>query len=985
MKIRFQNSLLVALTLGALGVSASGDLGGMGNPASKPVRLETLKTHSRLSLKMDDSVSYEWKRLSDGFELELKGLSLADIGAPLGDEARWASQYAALRDPRLASIELSEDTAGVKIRGRWRFPVGAQELADPQMESFDYRDKLKGALVLDFWLKDGPTVAEVQAREAAEKKQAVVVKARRAEKKRAERHIARAKARVIAEDVTQFCHQPLTEASHVFLRFHPVHERVEFKKWFSATTPDEKFLYYEPKSKSQEAQYVRLALKLYRSGNPALAIRTIEFFDQEYPKSTFRMEMIFLRANALLKLGHKEDAEARLRSLLKQAKNTHVAMHAGMYLANKAYAENNYLAALEHFLWLIAEHPENRQRWVFHLGAAECARRLKQTERAAKEYQWITELAPSPETRAEGLLRMGDLYMDRFQYPQGLAAYSQALRHFKPQSEKFPPIHINRAEALYGLGEFDRAREAFKEFLDKFPGHPEGWRATFRLGEIEGRQRTVDAKESRDWFLETINRFPFTPGATLARLRLIPCADHAGFTLDSATRFFNDEAEKFDASAQVAMDRYKDFRALSRVRAYMTMNYQEQAVATAIDELKAGPRVETRRILGGMLGALFRKTILSLLERGKKMEALTFYEQRADFVSKSEGQLEPDFLLKLSQTASDLGLGKLAQRFSHDYDQVVKARARLEASGPSRAVATDAPKADDPEDPEVRMHAAEIQFTQAKALYMAATKLKNKSATPSTPRIDEETESKIRAALQNVAPESKFSYERELILGLLDESAQKPASALRHAAKARLLEPKKDGPTDLRLEAWTARLEARVGDPSAALALLKVVEARLSAKESEEESEEVENEQPTATEVLGVPSVPTREELWVAQSEILEKMGRWGEAAATYARAVEQGLGGTQARYAYARALLKTRVPENREKALSLLEKLAAEAPPMKKGPPPAPDSPEGVALAKAIASMSSKDLFWRRLASETLANERTTDKTKSNAKEGGK
>src|SRR5581483_9784991 len=112
-------------------------------------------------------------------------------------------------------------------------------------------------------------------------------------------------------------------------------------------------------------------------------------------------------------------------------------------------------------------------------------------DRAAKEYEWVAEKAPDAKFRAEGALRQGDLFMSRFQYDQALASYFHGLHYFGKEAKDFASIHINRAEALYWLEQWDRAEEAFKAFLEGFPAHPEGWRAAFRIAEIHARRDRV--------------------------------------------------------------------------------------------------------------------------------------------------------------------------------------------------------------------------------------------------------------------------------------------------------------------------------------------------------------------------------------------------------------------------------------------------------------------------------------------------------------
>ena len=886
------------------------------------IHLQTFKTHSRLSIRLDEGVEARWKETTEGFELLLKGIGLADLGAPVGGEKEWLAHLASPRDSRLGGLRFVETPEGVKVLGQWSFPKGEMDPANPKMEKFDFREKSPAQYVVDFWPVRSLTMGESKAlnrrttRENEIRKQQELAHARESRKQKV------AQARAEAEDVGRFCREPLSEHSDVILPFVPVHEKVDFARWFQVTTPDNGYSYLEPKGGEQDAEYVRLALKLYREGNLALVVKTLDFLEAEYPRSTYRYEMRFLRANALIKLGMSEQAIPILTELRVTSGDGPVGLQAGLFTAIRGIDRGEFLASLEGFLWLIQRYPEHRMAWVFHLGAAEASYALKQTERSAIEYQWVMDNAPDRRSQSEAAFRMGDLYMTRGQYEQGLAAYFQALSRFKGESASFPALHVNRGEALYWLGQYEASKATFDGFLEKFPSHPAGWRATFRLGEIAARKNDPESRQAaRVHYNETINRYPFSPGATLGRIRLLPCEDHGGFDAGSADKFFSGEALRFDGGGEIGMERYREFRGLSRIRSLITLGAIDRGIDVAIQELQANPKSQARILFGSTLRALFRKSILAKLDTGKGFEALSFYQAKIDQIPRTNGPVsieEADYLLKLSRAASDLGLGTVASRISETYQKSVHDEgARALAGNPIL---------------EDRLQAAEVKFTQAKALWTES---------------GAKEEVKITELLGSVNEESAHSHEREIILGLLAETAGKNATALSHALKAQLLAPR---PTSPRLRAWIANLQAKAGDPRAAVTLLA---------ELESEPKQTASEQDFAS-VLGMGSVPDREKLILTQGELLSKLGKWGEAAKAYSRAVEAGLGGNQALYEYSHSLARTGAHGDHEKSRKVLEKLA----------------------------QSEKDDFWRKLARQSSPVGKANGNanvSSNNAKEGGK
>src|SRR5690606_20869595 len=179
-----------------------------------------------------------------------------------------------------------------------------------------------------------------------------------------------------------------------------------------------------------------------------------------------------------------------------------------------------------------------------------------------------------------------------------LAAYYKALKHFGNESDRVPTVLLNRAEALYSLGQWDRAENAFEEFLVKHPSHPSGWRATFRLGEIAGRKHGKSfADVSRKRFYETVNRFPMSPGAMLARIRLVPCGDHGGYGYTAAKAFLEGEATRYDGMGEVFVENYPDLVSLAYVRMLVAMGREEEAIRAATDRILSVRASKTRDIL----------------------------------------------------------------------------------------------------------------------------------------------------------------------------------------------------------------------------------------------------------------------------------------------------------------------------------------------------------------------------------------------------
>ncbi|MFN7685949.1 MAG: hypothetical protein ACK5QT_11130 [Oligoflexia bacterium] len=914
---RLQKTLFLARLV--LAGVVSGQLAAADQP-SDFVQLQTFKTHSRLTVKLDPSVEVIRQKTgaeaSQGFEFVLKGLSLSDLGAPFGSESEWLRQLDGIwkSDPRLTRLRLIEQESGVLVRGEWKFPSGRLALASPAMDSFHYRKDQ--AYVIDFWIKPGPTLIQSKAAQARQKNEERLKQAEAAVQRRSAERRALAAARVEMEDSLRFCRDAWDEGREVFLPFVAAKSPFRFEKYLPQRTPDQDYPYSEPTGNSEEAQYFRLALKLYRKEKYALVHKTLDFFDRKFKGSSLAEESQFLRANAALKLGFEDQGILTLNRIIAKSQTSPAALHAAMFLALKKHQAGDELGAFESFMGLLQNHASHRLVWVFRMGVAEALASLKQTQRAVSEYRWIMENAPDRKSQVEGAVRIGDIFLERRQYDQALAAYFLASQEFGSELDRFPHFWINRAEALYWLGQYERAAEAFSAFQTNFGSHPMAWRASFRLSELEGRKG--NEKKAQSLLVETMNRYPYSPGATLARARAMACEPSQRPGVEGLSSFFEKQMAQFDGDAQVVMDRFADFRGLAHVRALLAAGAEEKAIEVALKELDGRSDNAAKSAVAKMLEHLFRRSLLARLgttpDDASRLSALSYYHEMGSRIPHFPGNVDSDYLLKLSQAAIEIGMPGWSRELAATYQQ---------RAGSDRVIAMAADSSVDR-----KLLDSEKAYTEARAIWVGAV--------GDLSRSDEKLQAQVRELLSKVVEESPFSYEKELISALVESSAGKPALALTHLTKARALAPasERNAPRVLFL---AARLHADSGNSTAASEAFKTL--RVSKKE----------EDPVRFSSLGLPVVPDPATLLILESDQLTQLGRWGEIAALLGDPAQEQNLNSPLRYRFAMALARSGGRKNSQKSSELLKSLSESAP----------------------------EEFWKTLAREALNH------PKVNAKEG--
>ncbi len=922
------------------------------------IHLESFKTHGRFLFQIDQATPVEWKSDFKGFKLIFKGISVSDLGAGLGSEEQWKTQVEHLTDPRLKSIKIKEKVNSVELSGSWKFPQGKWAYAKPEMEVFQYRQDHPDRYVVDFWYKEGPSVEQALRRK--NQTELVSISNRIREHAKAIDFFKKKRLEQEAEliDPKRFCERPLDEKYDVILRFNPVHDKFDFSKWLPTNVPDKNYEYKIPTENDKQSQYVRLAYHLYSKDDPALTLRAIEFYEQEFRHNLkYQLEMKFLKSSALVRLGYTREAESLLRGIMVDSPGSEEALRAALYLVSKYMAKSLNLQILSTFMWL-SEHYQNHSLvWVFHLGAAEAMYDLGQTERAGKEYRWLIENSPDPGIKAEASRRIGDLYLNRFQYEQALASYHQSEKYFPDQIHKDPAYYLNVGETLFHLKDYKQASEYFKNYLDKSFAHKSGWRATFRLAEItaidgisekDPSQIPNKAQENaRVLYYETVNRFPYSLGATLARMRLFPCPDYGKVSFESQQRFYGEDAEAISDSGELSPVGLPEFKSITHLRSVISLGTKDQVVYLALSDSKIIKMDNFKSQFNFIAHSFTKMHIEALLENKSVIEALRFYDNIAPKLPKTDETIDISYLLKLAEAATNMGFYRVGLALIQEYDSKKLAHVEIDLDLSHRAFL------------EAKLiwalNGLAIPTVSSNAPVAPAA-----SATPVVPNTGSGTVSStptlapgqwvqdIRSLLANVKDGLPDTLGKEILLGMLNEKEKKFHEAIMHASRAQLMN------RTPAMDAWLARIYEESNDIQGAASVFKQAQ-----KEQSKSSSNTSIEQSLAAS-LGIPSDPTKVEMVSIEGELLSKLGKSDQAEELYKEASQEFKDNKRFQFYLAKTLLETHNRLKRNRAKEILED-----------------------LSQIKFPDNDPNLFWKEMAQSTLANLKIEQTINNDAKEG--
>lgn len=889
----------------------------------KGVRLESFEHHTRLTLHLDSDAKSTLAVTSSGFKWFFPKRSLMDLGFYGMRSEAWKKAISEFKDARLSDLKLAESLDGIEIQGTWEYVKGPKAPAYPAMETFQFRQSDKASLALDFWPKKGPTVAEIQLQQERDKQLQAIRLAEEKARKRIEKRVASEKRVREATDPGKICRMGLDEKNEIFLRLHAVHPTVELGQWFSAQVPDQDYPYLEPKGPDADATHMREALKLKRSGNYALSVRAVDFFLEQTPDSPLRNPMIFLKANALLKLRKDDVALSLLEQLVRDEPNSAEALHSAMFLGQRAYEQEQWLSALDRFLWMTNHHTSHRLGWVFHLGAAEALYRLKQSDRAIAEYTHVADNSTSPKWRAEAMVRIGDVYFEKNEWDQAIAAYYRASSKYPKDSVKISSLSLNRGEALYRLGEFERSKNEYARYLKDFPNQSVGWRAPIRIAEIHARTKgnTRETADYRNWLKRTINEYPFTSGSIYARLRLFPCGDQGGLTIDSAGRFFEEEAPALFEDALIEPVGINETILLHRIRGFLVLGAHRRELPEILKKLESQLlRQDVQSQMTEFSLMALRGAIEEEIHENPEVALKTFER----FWPRVERQLkrhsdplrglseEYEFLVGLAKAASKIGLGELAQSYIKLFEQITSDSDRSLASVTAAGVGIDQL------DLEAATQISELAYLRAKGIWDRES---------AQAKLGEETEKLISAELAKIADESPHSLARELLATRVAQKAGRLDEALHRAQKAQILSSRRGSSPGL--DFLVADLLEKNGRTDAAIEALKKVSLVAG------------REPATVSGAIGSfePSEPTAADVMFLESRLYEQKSRWKDAANLLKKIRETGAKDNQTLYRLGRSLIKQDDPKARD---------------------------EGIGILKQVMQSETQD-FWKQMAQEAL------------------
>jgi len=256
---------------------------------------------------------------------------------------------------------------------------------------------------------------------------------------------------------------------------------------------------YPEDALADDAAY-RTGQALFRMERYREAVEVFRKFEREYPKSPLLPDVRYLLGEALYRLGKYEEA---LRAYGRASSDTGEAGTYALYAMGWIYKkQGRYDMAARAFREVVKRVPDSDLGRSCRLKWGEALLQGGKPEEALEVLKEAIAVLRGEE-RAYARYLSGEAYFRLGQYSRARSAYRKVLE----ESPKLAPkAQMGIAWSYFGEKDYRKAIEAFRKVAERFPTSPESQEALFRIGVCW--RRLGELKRALEAFREVWKEFP---------------------------------------------------------------------------------------------------------------------------------------------------------------------------------------------------------------------------------------------------------------------------------------------------------------------------------------------------------------------------------------------------------------------------------------------------------------------------------------------
>jgi tetratricopeptide (TPR) repeat protein len=406
---------------------------------------------------------------------------------------------------------------------------------------------------------------------------------------------------------------------------------------------------------NDENKKARLLLTLFNKQRYAVFLKTLEFFEKDYPNSKYKELVKYLEADVFYEMWKQdnspsnfESALSRYHALVEKYPKSPLAERTNLLIGYSYLSRGDNLGALKSLQRYARNFSESENVPMVKLAIADSFRNLKSFDEAVKIYD---ELEVDPKAGAHGInaaFKRGDVYFSKKQYEKAVLEYQNAIKKYSTDSKDYPNSFYNLSESLFQLKKYREGLNAYRAFLDRFPRSSHGGFAMTRIGELL-EILGADAKKINGAFLESVFRYQGSVGAGVARIRIL--SDRMPEMKEKEVQAAMSEIKKFEETA--GLPKVKEFSVVMAADGYTRRREFRKARNLLIDFYQNNPTAQLDFFKNRILDNIAEE-IHTNIESGKYLEALQTQAEYASAWLKKSERVDIDFYLGQSYEKTGL-------------------------------------------------------------------------------------------------------------------------------------------------------------------------------------------------------------------------------------------------------------------------------------------------------------------------------------------
>lgn len=277
---------------------------------------------------------------------------------------------------------------------------------------------------------------------------------------------------------------------------------------------------------TDENKKARLLLTLFNKKRQNVFLKTLEFFEKDYPESKYKEIVKYMEADVYYDMWTKSqsptdfgNAMTRYQVLVEEFPKSLLAERTSLLVGYSFLNRGDNLGALKTLQRFTKQFPDSPNVPRVKLAMADSLRSIKSYNDAIAVFNELEGDSKNGKYGVAAAFKRGDVYFQKGEFQSAIGEYQKAIKKYPNATKEFPNTFYNLAESFFQLKNYREGLAAYGDFLNRFPRSPHGGYAMTRIGELL-EILGADPKKINGAFLESIFRYKGSTGAGVARVRL---------------------------------------------------------------------------------------------------------------------------------------------------------------------------------------------------------------------------------------------------------------------------------------------------------------------------------------------------------------------------------------------------------------------------------------------------------------------------------